>query len=233
LGAGGVVTPPEGYLPAIRAIVKKYGILYLSDEVICGFGRTGSWFGCQTFGVVPDMMSIAKGLSSGYAPIGGVVVSGAIFEALSSEAARNGVFSHGFTYSGHPVSAAIAVEAMRIYREMDLPKVATKLGRRLAARLQDLSDHPMVGNVRACGFLAGVELMADKARKIPFEPDLKVGARVERASRARGLIVRNLGDCIAICPPYVMTEEEVDTMVDTLARTLDDVHADIRSQATA
>ena len=131
MGAGGVITPPEGYLPAMQAIVRKYRVLYLSDEVNCGFGRTGNWFGCQTFGVEPDMMSIAKGLSSGYAPIGGVVVSGKIFEALSSEAARNGVFSHGFTYSGHPVSAAIAVEAMRIYLEMDLPKVATTLGRRL------------------------------------------------------------------------------------------------------
>jgi 4-aminobutyrate--pyruvate transaminase len=226
-----VITPPAGYLPAMQAIARKYGILYLSDEVICGFGRTGNWFGCQTFGVEPDMMSIAKGLSSGYAPIGGVVVSGKIFEALSSEAARNGVFSHGFTYSGHPVSAAIAVEAMRIYLEMDLPKVATTLGRRLAARLQDLADHPMVGNVRACGFLGGVELMADKTRKIPFAADLMVGARVERASRARGLIVRNLGDCIAICPPYIMTEGEVDTLVGTLARTLDDVYADIGSRA--
>jgi 4-aminobutyrate---pyruvate transaminase len=210
--------------------VKKYGILYLSDEIICGFGRTGNWFGCQTFGVEPDMMSIAKGLSSGYAPIGGVVISGAVFEALSSEATLNGVFSHGFTYSGHPVSAAIAVEAMRIYQEMDLPKVATTLGQRLSLRLPELSDHPMVGNVRACGFLAGVELMGNKARNIPFEPDLKVGARVERASRARGLIVRNLGDCIAICPPYVVTEEEVDTLVGTLAHTLDDVYADIRAQ---
>jgi len=231
MGAGGVIKPPEGYLPAMRATVRKYGVLYLSDEIICGFGRTGNWFGCQTFDVEPDMMSIAKGLSSGYAPIGGVVVSGAIFEALSSEASRNGVFSHGFTYSGHPVSAAIAVEAMRVYQEMDLPAVATALGRRLAARLQELADHPMVGNVRACGFLGGVELMADKARKIPFALDLTVGARVERASRARGLIVRNLGDCIAICPPYVMTEEEVDALVGTLAGALDDVYADVRSQA--
>jgi 4-aminobutyrate--pyruvate transaminase len=120
---------------------------------------------------------------------------------------------------------------MRIYLEMDLPKVATTLGRRLAARLRELADHPMAGNIRACGFLGGVELMADKAHKIPFAPDLKVGARVERASRLRGLIVRNLGDCIAICPPYIVTEEEVDTLVGTLARTLDDVYADIGAEA--
>jgi len=128
------------------------------------------------------MMSITKGLSSGYGPIGGVVVSGAVFEALSSEAARDGVFSHGFTYSSHPVSAVIAVEAMRIYRERFAGR-ATTLGRRLAARLQALSDNPMVGNIRACGFLGGVELMPEKARKIPFE-------RVESWRKDRALVPR-------------------------------------------
>ena len=177
-------------------------------------------------------MSIAKGLSSGYAPIGGVVVSGPVFEAIASEANRNGVFSHGFTYSGHPVSAAISVEALRIYKEMNLPDVATRLGRRLAARLADLSDHPIVGNVRSCGFAGGVELMADKARKIAFAPHLAVGAKVEWQSRARGFIVRNLGDTIAICPPYVATEEEIDALAANLALTLDDVHAELRAQAT-
>jgi 4-aminobutyrate---pyruvate transaminase len=233
MGAGGVIVPPEHYLPVVHAIVKKYGVLYLSDEIICGFGRTGSWFGCQTFGVEPDMMSIAKGLSSGYAPIGGVVVSGALFEAIASEANRNGVFSHGFTYSGHPVSAAIAVEALRIYEEMDLPNVAARLGRCLAARLRVLADHPIVGNVRTCGFLGGVELMADKTRKIPFTPDMAVGAMVERRARAHGLIVRNLGDCIAICPPYVTSEDEVDAMAANLLCTLDDVHADLRAQTVS
>jgi 4-aminobutyrate---pyruvate transaminase len=230
MGAGDVIVPPENYLPTVHAIVKKYDVLYLSDEIICGFGRTGSWFACQTFGVEPDLMSVAKGLSWGYAPIGGVVVSGALFQAIAPEANRNGVFSHGFTYSGHPVSAAIAVEALRIYPEMDLPNVAARLGRRLAARLQDLADHPIVGNVRTCGFLGGVELMADKTRKIPFTPDMTGGAMVERRARTHGLIVRNLGDCIAICPPYVTTEDEVDSLATNLLLTLDDVHAELRAQ---
>ncbi len=230
MGAGGVIVHPEGYFPAIHSVVKKYGVLYLSDEIICGFGRTGRWFGCERFGIEPDMMSIAKGLSSGYAPIGGVVISGAVFEAISAEANRNGVFSHGFTYSGHPVSAAIAVEALRIYKEMDLPHVAARLGERLATSLQRLADHPLVGDVRSCGFMAGVELMLDKAGRIPFAPEARAGARVERQARGRGLIVRNLGDSIAICPPFVTTEEEIDALAADLAHTLDDVRAELRAE---
>ena len=227
MGAGGVIMPPEGYFPAIHAVVKKHGILYLSDEIICGFGRTGSWFGCQTFGIEPDMMTIAKGLSSGYAPIGGVVVSGAVFETISGEANRNGVFSHGFTYSGHPVSAAISVEAMRIYKEMDLPAVAARLGRRLGVALQKLASHPMVGDVRTCGFIGAVELVADKQARTSFAPELKVGARVERRTRDHGLIIRNLADSIAICPPYVATEDEVDFIATALGRALDDVQREL------
>lgn len=230
MGAGGVITPPEGYLAAVHAVVRKHGILYLSDEIICGFGRTGRWFGCETFGIEPDMMSIAKGLSSGYAPIGGVVVSGSVFEAVAGEASRNGGFSHGFTYSGHPVTAAIALEAMRIYREMDLPAVATRLGARLAKALRGLASHPLVGDVRTCGLIGGVEIVADRDSRAPFAPELKVGARVERRTREHGLIVRNLGDVIAICPPYVTTEDEVDFIADRLGRALDDVFAELRAE---
>jgi 4-aminobutyrate--pyruvate transaminase len=231
MGAGGVLMPPEGYFPAVHAVLKKYGILFLSDEIICGFGRTGRWFGCETFGVKPDMMSIAKGLSAGYAPIGGVVLSGGVFDAIAREASRNGVFSHGFTYSGHPVAAAIAVETIRIYREMDLPAVAARLGWRLQANLHALAAHPLVGHVRSLGFIGGVELVADKSTRAAFPAELKVGARVERATRNHGLIVRNLGDVIALCPPYVTTEEDVDFIVRQLGKALDDVHAELRADA--
>ena len=173
------------------------------------------------------MMSIAKGLSSGYAPIGGVVVSAAVFDALAAESARNGLFSHGFTYSGHPVSAAIAIEALRIYQEMDLPQVASGLGRRLATGLTRSARHPLVGHVRFAGFIGGVELMADRERRIAFPPEMKVGAMVERATRRHGLIVRNLADVIALCPPYVVTEEEVDFIIDKLALTLDEVQDEL------
>ncbi|MBL8584041.1 MAG: aminotransferase class III-fold pyridoxal phosphate-dependent enzyme [Rhizobiaceae bacterium] len=229
MGAGGVIVPPAGYLPAMAQVARRNGILVLSDEIICGFGRTGNWFGCQTLGFRPDMMSIAKGLSSGYAPIGGVVVSGEVYQALAQEAARNGVFSHGFTYSGHPVSAAISLEALRIYKEMELPAVAARLGARLATGLQLITRHPLVGNVRSTGFIGGVELMADRDSRTPFAPELKVGAMVERQTRAHGLIVRNLGDVIALCPPYVVTEDEVDGIFEKLARALDDVDAELRA----
>ena len=233
MGAGGVIVPPRGYFPAVADIVRKYGILFLSDEIICGFGRTGKWFGCQTFGVESDMMSIAKGLSSGYAPIGGVVVSGKVNAVIAAEANRNGVFSHGFTYSGHPLGAAIAVEALRIYRDMELPSLATNLGARLAAGLKTIADHPLVGDVRQCGFLAGVELVADKQTRAQFPAEWKVGARVERRTRDHGLIVRNLADTIAICPPYITREDEVDFILQRLGRALDDVRAEIASLQAA
>ena len=223
MGAGGVLVPPDSYLSTVHAVVKRHGILYLSDEIICGFGRTGRWFGCETFGIVPDMMSIAKGLSSGYAPIGGVVVSSDVFAELAEESGRNGVFSHGFTYSGHPVAAAISVEALRIYREMELPAVAARLGRRLAHSLERLAGHPLVGNVRSVGFIGGVELVADRERRQPFPPELKVGAMVERRTRAHGLIVRNLGDTIALCPPFIVDEADIDFIIDALGKALDDV----------
>jgi 4-aminobutyrate--pyruvate transaminase len=227
MGAGGVVVPPEGYLPAMAEVARRNGILVLSDEVICGFGRTGSWFGCQTFGFRPDMMSIAKGLSSGYAPIGGVVVSADVYEALAEESGRNGLFSHGFTYSGHPVSAAIASETLRIYQEMDLPAVATRLGRRLAKGLEQLAAHPLVGNVRSVGFIGGVELVADRAARASFPPEMKVGAMVERATRRHGLIVRNLADVIALCPPFIVTDDDVDFLFARLGRALDEVHTEL------
>ncbi len=223
MGAGGVIVPPQGYFPAIADLLKRNDILLISDEIICGFGRTGNWFGCQTLGFEPDMMTIAKGLSSGYAPIGGVVIAPHVFEALSEESHRNGVFSHGFTYSGHPVTAAIAVEALRIYREMDLPSLALKLGAKLAGRLSNIDAHPLVGNVRSLGFIAGIELMADRHSRTRFRPELKVGAMVERRARTHGLIIRNLDDVIAICPPFILTESEVDLMMDRLEATLDDV----------
>jgi 4-aminobutyrate--pyruvate transaminase len=179
------------------------------------------------------MMSIAKGLSSGYAPIGGVAVSGAVFAVLSDQASRNGVFSHGFTYSGHPVSAAISLEALRLYKAMDLPALAGRLGRRLSANLATLAAHPMVGHVRSRGFLGGVELVPDKESGAPFPPELKVGARVERRTRAHGLIVRNLGDTIAICPPYIVSDDEVDSITGRLAAALDDVQAELAAASVS
>ncbi|MGN7295440.1 aminotransferase [Rhizobium sp. SAFR-030] len=224
MGAGGVVSPPAGYFPRVREILTRNDILLLSDEVVCGFGRSGNWFGCDTFGFVPDMMSIAKGLSSGYVPIAAAVIGDHVYQTVADEADRIGVFGHGFTYSGHPVTAAVAAEVLRTYREMDVPGRARELGARLFERLEAaIGNHPLVGEIRGAGFLAGIELVADRSARTPFDPALKVGALVERRCRAHGVMIRNMGDVISICPPFVMTMSQVDELVTGIAAALDDV----------
>lgn len=223
MGAGGVVTPPAGYFPHVRDVLTRHDILLLSDEVVCGFGRSGHWFGSQAYGFIPDMMSIAKGLSSGYMPIAAAVIGDHIYQTIADEADQIGVFGHGFTYSGHPVTAAVAAEVLRTYREMDVPARAAALGRHLFDALGvSVADHEMVGEIRGEGFLAGIELVADRASRTPFDPALKVGALVERRCRAHGVMIRNMGDVISICPPFVMTENEIDQLAGGIAAALDD-----------
>jgi len=222
-GAGGVIIPPEGYWPKVEALCRKYGCLLVCDEVICGYGRLGQWFGFQHFGVKPDLVSTAKGLSSGYLPIAAVVVSDAVYQAIADEAHGNGVFGHGFTYSGHPVASAVAAEALRIYHEIDVVGRARTLGPQLLTGLRDaLGDHPMVGEVRGIGLLAGIELAADRQTKQTFPAEAKIGAQVERACRQRGIILRNMGDVLALCPPYIIEPDQIDELVRALALAIDD-----------
>lgn len=223
IGAGGVIVPPAGYFEQVQQVLRRHGILMLADEIICGFGRTGNWFGSQTFDIEPDMMACAKGLSSGYAPISCVVVSAPVFEVMERHSGKTGGFGHGFTYSGHPLSAAIALEALAIYEEMDLPVRAKELGDVLHRELRALTSHGLVGEVRGTGFIAGIELVADKRTAEPFDSRLAVGAQVERATRSHGLIVRSMGDVIALSPPYIMDESQIVGMVATLKLALDDV----------
>ncbi|WP_027211374.1 aminotransferase [Burkholderia sp. WSM2232] len=222
LGAGGVIVPPAGYFPAVQNVLRKHGILMLSDEIICGFGRTGDWFGAQGAGFVPDMMSCAKTFSSGYVPISAVVVSGDIYSALESESAHSGPFGHGFTYSGHPVAAAVALEAVTIYQEMNAPARTRELGAYLHDRLASLAGHPLVGEIRGRGLIAGIELVSDKETRACFPSKAHVGAAVEARARAHGLIVRNMGDVIALSPPFIVTPGEIDLIVQKLARALDE-----------
>lgn len=230
MGAGGVVTPPVGYFPRIRQLLSKHDILLLADEVVCGFGRTGKWFGAQAYGFVPDMMSIAKGLSSGYMPIAAAVVSDQIYQVVADEADRIGVFGHGFTYSGHPVTSAVAAEVLRTYQEMDLPLRAQDLGNHLFSSLNvSVSNHELVGEVRGAGFLAGIELVADKASGTPFDPARKVGAFVEKCCRAHGVMIRNMGDVISVCPPFIMTADEIDRLVGGIATALDDAYTEFKA----
>lgn len=230
MGAGGVVTPPPGYFPRVSEVLKRNDILLLSDEVVCGFGRSGNWFGCESFGFVPDMMSIAKGLSSGYVPIAAAVIGDHVYQAIADEADRVGVFGHGFTYSGHPVTAAVAAEVLRTYREMDIPARSRELGRYLFEKLEaSIAGSPFVGEIRGAGFLAGIELVADKSTRTAFEPALKVGAFVERRCRAHGVMIRNMGDVISVCPPFIMTTSQIDELVAGIAAALEDAVSEFKN----
>jgi len=231
MGAGGVVFPPRTYFEKIQAVLDRYDVLLIADEVITGFGRTGEMFGCETFGIRPDIMTVAKALSSGYAPIGAVLVSQPIFEAMRDASRRIGTFGHGFTYSGHPTSAAIALETLKIYEADDILGHVRRLTPYFKERTFALADHPLVGDARAAGLVGAIELMADKARRIPFEPHLKVGARVTAKALGQGVILRPLDDIISLCPPLIVTEAEIDLLFDTLGAALDQVAGEIMDLA--
>lgn len=221
MGAGGVIIPPASYFPKLADLLRHHGILLLSDEVICGFGRTGEWFGCQTFGFRPDMMSVAKALSSGYQPIGATLLSAEVHAVVRAEASRLGVLGHGFTYAGHPVTSAVALETLKIYEEMDLLARVRELAPLFRAHVGALAAHPLVGDARAVGLIGAVELVADRATRRPFAASEGVGAKLIALALDQGLILRNLGDTIAICPPLVIAPAELDLLFTRLRLALD------------
>lgn len=221
-GAGGVIVPPSTYWPEIQRICNKYGILFVSDEVICGFGRTGNWFGCQTMGTQPDLMTFAKGVTSGYIPLGGVMVSDKVADVL----AAHGEFAHGFTYSGHPTACAVAVANLRLIQQLNLVEhVRQNIGPQLAAGIATLNDHPLVGETQSCGMMAAVQLVKDKSGRggmgTPFASDLEVGMLCRAHCFGNGLIMRAVGDRMIIAPPLVMSRDQVDEMVALIRRCLD------------
>ena len=226
LGAGGVIPPPRAYFEKIQAILTRYDILLVVDEVISGFYRTGAMFACEGYRLRPDIMTMAKALSSGYQPIGAVMISDAIHQSIVEGSRRYGTFGTGFTYTGHPVPAAVALETQRIYDERDIGAHVRAMIPRFRARLEKLADHPLVGEARCAGLVGAVELVADKAERRNFAPDLKVGAWTMNKALDHGLIVRALvNDTIALCPPLIITEEQIDDMFDRLERTLVDAEA--------
>jgi putrescine aminotransferase len=228
-GAGGVIVPPASYWPEIERICRKYGILLVSDEVICGFGRLGRWFGCEHFGYTPDLMVIAKGLSSGYLPIGGVMVSDEVSRVLIE---RGGEFNHGYTYSGHPTCCAVAERNVRILRdERIVERVHDDTGPYLQARLRELADHPLVGEVRGVGFMAALELTRDKARRQRYTPVGEVGTVCRDFCFEHGLIMRAVGDTMIIAPALVMSRAEIDELVTLARRCLDLTLAAVRGHA--
>jgi 4-aminobutyrate---pyruvate transaminase len=225
MGAGGVIVPPASYFPKIQAVLRRHDVMLLADEVICGFGRTGNWFGTQTFDLQPDMISLAKALSGGYYPISAVLISDKIYQAVADNSAKIGGFGHGFTQSGNPVGAAVALEAIRIYQERDIVGHVRRVSPRLLDGLRAFAGHPLVGDVRGVGLIAGIELVADKASKRPFDPRHRVGARLESHALAHGLVLRALGDSIACTPPLIISEAEIDDLLARLAKALDDTQA--------
>jgi 4-aminobutyrate--pyruvate transaminase len=228
MGAGGVILPPATYWDKIQAVLRKYDVMLISDEVICGFGRTGAMWGSTTYGIKPDIITCAKGLSSGYLPIGAVLVSAEIYAALARQSEKIGVFGHGFTYSGHPVTSAVALETLKIYEETDLLTHVQKIAPRMQTGLRQFADHPLVGEVRGIGLIGAVELVADKTTKAPFDPKLAVGGFLAKRAHHHGVIIRALGDSIAFCPPLIIKEDEIDMMLERFGLALADTWAMLR-----
>ncbi len=227
-GAGGVIIPPSTYWPEIQRIVDKYGILLVSDEVICGFGRMGSWFGCEHFGTRPDLITFAKAVTSGYIPLGGVLVGDRVAKALVEQ---GGEFEHGFTYSGHPTACAVALENLDIMEEEDLPRrVREETGPYLKTRFEALAAHPLVGNAQSLGLLAGLALVADKASGRAFDPASAVGMICRDICFENGLVMRAVGDRMIIAPPLIITRAQIDELVALIQHCLDQTLAELRQR---
>lgn len=222
MGAGGVIIPPRTYFKKVQAVLKKYDIIFIDDEVICGFGRTGNTFGCETFGFTPDTMSVAKSLSSAYLPVGAVLIPDYIYEAMLEESRKLGTFGHGFTYSGHPTCTAVALKNLEIMEERQIFEHVREVMPRFQERLSAMGDHPLVGEARGIGLIGGCELVADKGSKRSFDPKQGVGPHCAARAQEHGLILRSLGDTIAFCPPLIITENEIDELFDRFSRALED-----------
>ena len=226
-GAGGVIIPPATYWPEIQRIVDKYGILLISDEVICAFGRLGHWFAYEKFGYRPDLVTFAKAVTSGYIPLGGVMVGQRVAQVLIE---KGGEFNHGYTYSGHPVACAVALANLDVMEREKLPaRVRDDIGPYLASRFAELAEHPLVGAAETCGFVAGLVLVKKRATRELFDPALGVGMLCRGHCFRNGLVMRAVGDRMIIAPPLVMTHAQVDEMMDLIRFCLDATQSDLRT----
>ena len=226
MGAGGVVIPPEDYFAKIHAVLDKHDIYVIADEVICGFGRTGNMFGSETFGLKPDSISVAKALSSAYVPIGAVTVGDDMYEAMLEQSKKIGTFGHGFTYTAHPLAAAVACKTLEIYEKRNIVERVRGLSPTFEKRVAALADHPLVGNSRAKGLIGAVELVADKATKRAFDASQGVGVAAMNNAQKHGLIVRAMGgDIVAFCPPLIIDDAQINEMFDKFEKGLDDTEA--------
>jgi 4-aminobutyrate--pyruvate transaminase len=231
MGAGGVIVPPATYWEKIQAVLARYGILLVADEVICGFGRTGNFWGSQTYGIKPNVLVCSKQLSSSYLPISALMIDESVYRPIAEESGRIGTLGHGFTAGGHPVAAAVALENLAIIEERGLVENARTVGAHMQARLAALADHPLVGEVRGVGLVAAVELVVDKAAKTGLDKPGKLGGMVAGLLQEEGVISRAMGEAIAFCPPMIITEAQVDVMIDAFARVLDRASASLGGTA--
>ena len=231
MGAGGAITPPEGYFEAIQAVLDRYDVRFIADEVICGFGRLGTWFGSQALGMRPDTISFAKAVTSGYMPLGGISIDEPLYNAMLAESRKIGTFGHGTTYSGHPVACAVALKTIAIYRRDGIIEGVAAKAPHFQARLSALAEHPIVDEARGIGLIGGIEIVADKKSRRQYDPKAGVAARCVSFAQAEGLIVRFLaGDRLAVCPPLVIKPDEIDELFERLGRALDRTAAWIASE---
>ncbi len=223
MGAGGVIVPPATYWEKVQEVLDKYDILLIADEVICGFCRTGNMFGSETFGIKPNMMTMAKALSSSYLPISAVMIDEKVYSVVRDNSGKIGTFGHGYTYSGHPVPAAVALETLKIYEERDILGHVRSIVPRFQEGLHKFSDHPLVGEVRGTGLIGAIELVKDKASRENFDAAHAVGPHCMARAQHHGLLIRALpGDAVAFCPPLVVKEDEIDMIMERFAKALDD-----------
>ncbi|WP_397453209.1 aminotransferase [Pseudomonas sp. NA-150] len=228
MGTGGVILPPSGYFAKVQAVLRKYDILMVADEVICGFGRTGHYWGCQAMGIEPDMLTCAKGLSAAFQPISALLVSDRIYQVIADQSNALGGLGHGYTYGGHPVAAAVALEALRMYDEMDIVAHVAEISRAFQAGVRAFADHPLVGEARGIGLMAALELVANKQTRQPFAPELKVAAQVSNILQRNGILLRALGDTLVMAPPLIIDADQIQTILKAVAQALDEVLAGIR-----
>ena len=234
MGAGGVIVPPATYFERVQPILRKYEILFIVDEVICGFGRTGSMFATQTFDLRPDVITVAKALSAGYLPVSASLVSRPLYDVLVAQSDKHGIFGHGYTYSSHPVPAAVALETLKIYAERDIVAQVRRIAPRMQAGLRSYADRALVGDARGIGLIGAIELVRDKATKEAFDPKAGVGAYLVRRAQDHGVILRSMpGDIVAFCPPLIVSEREIDEIFAGFGKALDDTERMVRESGLA
>jgi 4-aminobutyrate---pyruvate transaminase len=231
MGAGGVIVPPKTYFEKIQAVLDRYDIAFIADEVICGFGRTGNMWGSETFNIRPTTVTMAKAITSAYMPLGAVTVTEGMYQGMLEESKKLGVFAHGFTYSGHPVAAAVALKTIEIYERMNIVGHVRSVAPVFQQHLHALASHPLVGEARGAGLIGGLELVRDKATRQSFDTKLGLGGKVVGFAQDEGLICRAVGgDTVGLCPPLVINMDEINDMFDRLTKALDRAHAWARSE---